>query len=88
MQLFDQSFVDGLLSIPDDHINALEVIGRFDHIIHIDNAIFHANGIGFIDIPRLVMGQAAALNVVGVIGKVDLDFVIDAAFDMPGHFIL
>lgn len=88
MQLFDQSFADGLLGISDDHIDALEVIGCFDYIIYIDNTVLHANGVGFIDIPCLVMGQAAALNVIGVIGKVDLDFVIDSTFDMPDHFIL
>ena len=64
VQLFDQSFGDGLLGIPDDHINAFEVIGRFDYIIHIDNTVPYANGIGFIDIPCLVMGQTAAFNVV------------------------
>ena len=64
MQLFDQSFGDGLLGIPDDHINAFEVIGRFDYIVHIDNTVPYANGIGFIDIPCLVMGQTAAFNVV------------------------
>ena len=72
----------------DDHINALEVIGCFDHIIYIDNTVLHANGVGFVDIPCLVVGQTAALNVIGVIGKVDLDFVIDATFHVPGHFIL
>ena len=34
------------------------------------------------------MGQAAALHVIGVIGKVDLDFVVDSTFDVSGHFIL
>ena len=86
--LFDQSFGDGLLGISDDHIDALEVIGCFDYIIYIDNTVLHANGVGFVDIPCLVMGQAAALNVIGVVGKVDLDFVIDSTFDMSGHFIL
>ena len=64
MQLFDQSFGDGLLGIPDNYINAFEVIGCFDYIIHIDNTILHANGVGFVDIPCLVMGQTAAFNVV------------------------
>ena len=64
------------------------MIGCFDHIIHIDNTILHADGIGFINIPRLVMGQAAALDVVGVIGEVDLDFVVDAALDLPSHLVL
>ena len=64
VQLFDESFGDGLLGIPDDYINAFEVIGCFDYIIHIDNTILHANGVGFVDIPCLVMGQTAAFNVV------------------------
>lgn len=50
--------------IPDDYINAFEVIGCFDYIIHIDNTILYANGVGFVDIPCLVMGQTAAFNVV------------------------
>ena len=88
MQLFNKRFADGFLCLPDDKVNALEVIGRFDHIIHIDNTILHADGIGLVDIPCLVMGQAAALNMVGVIGQVDLDFVVDAALDPPGHLVL
>ena len=88
MQFFDQSFAERFPGVADNHINAFEVIGRFDHIIHIDNAILHTDGVGFIDIARLVMGQAAALHVIGVIGKVDLDFVVDSTFDVSGHFIL
>ena len=79
---------DAKLCIPDDKVNALEVIGRFDYIIYIDNTVLHANGIGLVDIPCLVVGQAAALNMVGVIGQVDLDFVVDAALDLPGHLVL
>lgn len=88
MQLFNKRFADGFLCIPDDKVNALKVIGCFDHIIHIDNTVLHADGIGFVNIPRLVMGQAAALDVVGVIGEVDLNFVVDAALDLPVHLVL
>ena len=88
MQLFDQCFTDGLLGIPEDQIDALEMIGGFHHIIDVDDTMFHADGIGFVDIPRLVVGQTASLNVVGIVGEIDLNFVVDPAFHVSGHLVL
>ena len=34
------------------------------------------------------MGQAASFDVIGVIGEVNLNFVVGSTFDVPGHFIL
>ena len=79
VQFFDQSFAERFPGVADNHINAFEVIGRFDHIIHIDNAILHTDGVGFIDIARLVMRQPTAFDMIGVIGQLDLHLVIDAA---------
>lgn len=36
-----------LLSNIDDHIDAAEVVCRFNYIVHVENFIFYANIIGF-----------------------------------------
>ena len=50
-----------------DHVNATEVICCFNHIIHIQHFVFYAYGVGFKDVSGLIMGQTAALNMIGVV---------------------
>ena len=52
----------------DHRIDAAEVVKCLDHIIHIHRRIFKTDGIGLKDVPRLIVRQTAALNMVGVIG--------------------
>ena len=56
----------------DDQINATEVIRGFNHIVHIQHLVFYTDGVGFKNITCLVVRQAAALDVVRVVGQVDL----------------
>ena len=44
-----------------------EVICCFNHIIHIQHFVFYAYGVGFKDVSGLIMGQTAALNMIGVV---------------------
>ena len=49
----------------------------------VDDGVFrYADGVGLEDIPRLFVAQSAALNVIGVVGEVDLRSVVDAAFQL------
>ena len=57
------------------------MVSCLNDIIYLNSLVSDTDGVSFEDIPRLVLGQAATLNVVGVIGKVDLDTVIDASLN-------
>ena len=72
----------------DDQINATEVIRGFNHIVHIQHLVFYTDGVGFKNITCLVVRQAAALDVVRVVGQVDLGFVIDASGILRSFFFL
>lgn len=40
-----------------------------------------ADGVGFKDVSGLVVCEFAAFNVVGIVGEVNLSFMVDAAFE-------
>ena len=61
MQPFDEGFRQWLHGIVDDRIDAAEVIGCFDNVVYIYRSVFKTDGVGFINVARLVMGQAAAI---------------------------
>ena len=64
------------------------MVGRFDDIVHVDGFIFqHADRIGFEDVSRLVGGQPAALDVVGIVRQLHLYLVVDTAFAAALHFV-
>ena len=67
------------IGVIDDHINAAEMVGRFNHVIDIDSLFFDADGIGLKNKAGLLAGKAASLDVVGIIGQVNLNPVIDPA---------
>ena len=64
----------------DDIVKASEVIHRLNDIIHINNPVANADGVRLKDKARLVMSQAAAFDMIGVIGQVNLRTMIDASF--------
>ena len=66
----------------------MEVVGRFDNVVHVDGFVFqHADRVGFKDVARLVGGQTAALDVVGIVGQLHLYLVVDTAFAAALHFV-
>ena len=69
-----------LFRMVDDIVNTTEMVHRLHNIIHIDRIVSNANGVSLKDIACLVVGQTATLDMVGVIGQVDLRSMIDAAF--------
>jgi len=79
MQFLDESLGKCIASLIDHYINAAEVVGGFNHIIHIHRLIFKTNGIGLKDESCLIVRQTATFNMVGVIGQVDLNLMIDTA---------
>lgn len=72
----------------DDAVDAPEVVGGLDNVVHVHCLVGDADGIGLKDVTRLVVGQPAALDMVGVVGKVNLDTVINAALDFAGLLLL
>ena len=58
------------------------MVGGLDHIVNLDRPVRCADGVRLKDIARLIVGKAAALDVVGVIGQIDLDFMINAAVQL------
>ena len=55
------------------------MFGGLDHIANLDRLVRYADGVRLEDVVCLIMGEAAALNVVGVIGQINLDFMINVA---------
>ena len=86
VQLLDERLAWSVIGIVDNHINALEMVGGLDHIVNLDRPVRYADGVRLEDIARLIVGQATALHVVGVIGQVDLDFMINAAVQLYRFF--
>ena len=76
-----EGFTQRLICLLNTQVYAAEVICRLQNIIHIDRFGFHADGVGLVDVPGLIVGQAAALDVVGVVGELDLHLVVDTALD-------
>jgi len=91
VKLFNQGLRQFILGMVNDVVDAAEVIGGLHDVIHVDGLAFalslvigETNRVGFEDITCLVVGEFAALDVVGVVRQVNLRTVIDAA----AHFAL
>ena len=69
-----------------DVVDAAEVVGGLHNIVHVDAVFRDADRIGLKDVPGLLMGEPAALDVIGVIGQVNLRAVVDAAADFTLFF--
>lgn len=62
-----------------DVVNAPEVVGSLNDIIYVYGFISDAYGVGLEDVSRLLVGEFATLDVVGVVCQVNLSTMIDAA---------
>ena len=62
-----------------DIVYASEVVGSLDDIIHVHRSVCDADGVCLEDVPRLLVGELAAFDVVGVVCEVNLCAVVDAA---------
>lgn len=88
VKLLDERFGQLFTAVLDDEVNTAEVVGRFDDVVHVDSFVFqNADRVGFKDVSRLVCGQPAALDVVGIVGQLHLYLVVDTAFAAALHFV-
>ena len=85
VELLDQALAGGVVGCVDDQVDAAEMVRGLHHVVHAHGAV-HADGVRLKDQPGLIVGQAAALDVVGVVGQVDLDAVIQTALQPCGLF--
>ena len=88
VQLLNKRFCQLCTGQLNNQVDAAEVVGRFNNIIHLDSLVRDTDSVGFKDIPSLVMGQAATLNMIGIIGEVNLDTMVNAAFDLTVLLLL
>ena len=82
MQLLDQALCQTLVCPVDDKIDATEMVGSLNDVINAYTLAIEAYGIGLEYITRLLVGLTATLYMIGVVCKVDLRFVINAAFEL------
>ena len=88
VKLLDERFGQPFTAVLNDEVNAAEVVGRFDDVVHVDSFVFqHADRVGFEDVACLVGGQPTALHVVGIVGQLHLYLVVDTAFAAALHFV-
>ena len=66
-QFFDEFLRQSCFCMINNHVNAPEVICRFDHIIHIQHTIFYTYSIGLKNISCLIMCQSAALDMIRIV---------------------
>ena len=76
VQLFYERFREPFLSSLNDKIDAAEVVGCFYDIIDIHAYVRYADGVGFENIARLLVGKPAALDMVGIVSEVNLRFPV------------
>ena len=77
VKFFDEFLRQSCFRMINNYVNAVEMICRFNHIIHIQHFFFYANSISFKDISGLIVCQAASLHMVRVIGQINLCFMIN-----------
>ena len=87
MQVLDEFLAELRFCALDDLVNTAEVIGGFDDIVHPHAFLGNADGVGFKNKARLIMGQAAALHVIGVIGELHLHLMINSAVGLTALFL-
>ena len=69
-----------------DVVNAAKVVGGFYDVVHVDAVFRNANRVRLEDVSGLLVCEPATLNVVGVIGQVNLSTVVNAAADFTLFF--
>ena len=77
-------FCKFLLCMINDIVDAAKVIDCLYYIIHVNCFVSNTNGVRFENITRLVVGQPAPLNMIRVIGQINLSAVIDAPLKLAG----
>lgn len=65
-----------------DVIDAAEVVGCLNDIIHVHRFICDADCVGFKDVSGLLVGELAAFDVIGVVCEVNLCTVVDASAEL------
>ena len=79
VQFFQQAFAERLHGPVDYLVDTPEVVGGLDDVVHSDRLVGNADGVCLEDKAGLVFRQTAPLDVVGVVGEVDLCAMIYAA---------
>ena len=82
MQLLDKRLGRSLLGTVDNEVDTTEVVRRFDNVVYANALTLDADGVRLEDVARLVVRQTTALDMIGVIGQIDLRIVVDAAFEL------
>ena len=82
MQLLDMRLGNLVCGMVDDIIDATEVVDGLHDVINARVLRGDAQGVGLKDIACLLLGQAAAFDMVGVVGQVNLYAMINAAFHL------
>lgn len=77
-----EGFGERTVSIINYIVDGAEMIGGLDNVVYVDGLGSYPDGIGLKYIACLVVGQTATLYMIGVVGEVDLDTVIDATFEL------
>ena len=86
MQFFDQALGQSFVRPVYNEVDTTEMVRRFDDVVNINSRICDSYRVGFKDEPGLLVGQAAAFDMIGVIGQVNLGTMIDSATD-PAFFL-
>ncbi len=81
MKLLNEYLGQSCISLFNDTIDTAEVVSSLNNIIHLNSVVCDADGVSLKDIPCLVVGQTATLDVVGVIGEIYLDTMIDTSLN-------
>ena len=85
--MFDKTFAQLRLRVFDNFIDTAEVVRRLDNIVNINALVGDADSVGFEDISRLIVGETTSFDMVGVVGQLNLYFMIDPAVAMAFLFI-
>ena len=86
VQFLDEGFGERLPGPVDNRVDAAEVVRGFENVVHTQRLTLDAHRVGLEDAAGLVVCQTAALDVVRVVGEVDLRAVINAALET--HLLL
>jgi len=76
VEFLDDGFRKTVFGVVNDVVNTAEVVGGLHNVVHIDAVFRYANRVGFENVSGLLMGEPAALDVVGVLGQVNLSAVV------------
>ena len=80
MQLFYMCFCDFFGSVVDNVIDTTEMVYSLHYIVNVGVFGCYAYGVSLKNQSSLLLGEATALNMFGVVCQIYLDAVINAAF--------